>query len=253
MAWRSFVALVVVLLAGCGRVGYDVGARDGGLDATSEGDAATPVDECIAQHAGARVCSGFEGDVGTYWSITTRDTATLGTTTGAHRGARALRAEVAGGGATAYAHRRFAPIASGDLWMRAFVRVAAPASSVGVNLLAVEHEGSDVFGIDVNVGLEGRVHLYGVEAGTFDAADDVRVAADEWVCMELRVLVSDDAGELELFLDGTRVVSATGIDTYPAGDYDRVLAGVAWSDADQGSFEVLVDDVVLDVQPIGCD
>ncbi|AKF04805.1 LamG-like jellyroll fold domain-containing protein [Sandaracinus amylolyticus] len=248
---RSSQALAMVLLLGCGRVGYDPGSSDGG---SADLDAAAQVDECAARHAGARVCSGFEGDVGTYWSLTTRDGGTIATTTTvAHRGARALRAEVGGSGSTAFAHHRFVPIASGDLWLRAFVRVPAPSGSVGVNLLAVEHEGSDVFGIDVNVGVDGRLLVYGVEAGTFDAPDDVRLRADEWACVELRIGVSDADGELELFVDGARAVSATGIDSYPEGDYDRLLVGVAWSDASQAPFEVLIDDVVLDVQPIGCD
>ncbi|UJR82587.1 hypothetical protein [Sandaracinus amylolyticus] len=248
MLWRS-PALAMVLLVGCGRVGYDVGSGDGGTL-----DAPPSIDECASQHAGALVCSGFEGDVGTYWSLTTRDDGMVGTTTAAvHRGERALRAEMGGSGATAFVHRRFTPIASGDLWLRAFVRVPAPSPSVGVNLLALEHQGSDVFGIDVNVVRDGRVEVFGVEAGTFDAPDELRFPADEWVCVELHVGVSDGDGELELFLDGERVVSATGVDSYPAGDYDRVLVGVAWSDPSQGTFEALVDDVVLDVQPIGCD
>lgn len=75
---------------------------------------------------------------------------------------------------------------------------------------------------------------------------------ERWVCVEMRALVENEPyGELELFVDGESWDLATGIDTYPGEDFTLVSAGIYHSSLPP-PFEVRIDRLVVDDQPVGC-
>jgi hypothetical protein len=243
-------ALALVGLVGCGRVDY---APDGGGPGLSNVDGTVPSIECTTRFVDALLCSGFEADEGPYWSLEANDGQVEILDGEAHGGVSALRAEVTSGGGSATAYRSFTPVGSGDLWVRMHVRVPTPGALRAINLLALEHEGSDVFGVDVNATSNGRFEVFLTEAGTFAPDPEVRAPVDVWACLELHVVPSNTDGTVELFVDEQLAVSATGIDSFPDGAYDRLRVGLDWTDRAQGRVYVFVDDVVVALARVGCD
>lgn len=252
------VAMTCVLL-GAGDATTDSGGPgDGGPDgAPSDADLdAPPPISCLDTVPGALFCDGFEQSLRSRWTETVlRDgTATI-VSAPVHDGVGALRGEsTAAGGTGAVFAAELGDASSGSLYLRAWVQVPAGVPVDQVVVLAL----GDTTNGWVNVTLEsgGVVSLLvGNDASATRPGGGPGWAEGAWRCLRLEVDIADTGGAVRLFAgdDATPIVEGTALDTLPPGNYDNLLAGVAFSAPSQGPTAVLVDDVAVGTAPIACE
>ena len=91
-----------------------------------------------------------------------------------------------------------------------------------------------------------RYYAGGIQTIT---GDPITVNTDTWYCLELKFVIDGVNGEIRLWLDGTEVLTATGLDTDDRGNISRVYAGpTGWS---MGTVTAYVDCVVVSTEYIG--
>lgn len=256
---RGRLGLVVILAAGCGRLGFDDQTPASPPDATAAIDAPALPDAaallpCSVTYPGALLCEGFEAaDVMWDYTVIDQGTATR-TTTRAASGVAAL--EVTTTDAAAFKYARwgrngvFPALTSGDVYVREWLWL--DGSTVVTDQLSVLVFGQGVTPFpSANLLLTpGAMTLKVDGAGTPTALEFPR---DRWVCVTVHLVIDAVAGSAELSLDGTMVAAVTGIDTDVAGGYTNLDAGVHYATTDQGAATLWIDEIVADTQPIACD
>jgi hypothetical protein len=74
----------------------------------------------------------------------------------------------------------------------------------------------------------------------------------QWVCLELRVLVSEQSGELQLWVDGEDQGTTGGFPTAPSGKAVNHLDFGFWQYIGNVPSAILYDDFVVSSQRVGC-
>lgn len=165
-------------------------------------------------------------------------------------GASVGRFRVISGGDSAFVRRSLAPLSSGRVWLRAFVRVVGTSPISGLVLASVGSGGST---IELDLVEADGADQYGV-AMTFGSMDSAFAGPpstrDVWECLEVRIDIGG-AGGFELFRDGASLGSRGAVTTIAPG-YDTFTFGVAFSRPTQASIDLLFDDVVLARERVGC-
>lgn len=233
-----------------GDAAVDVGDRDG-----AAADAA--VDECADTEA--LICSGFESDpLASEWPdrSVSSDATLERTTDSAHSGTASLRASSAAADSLAVVARSFPALTEGDLWFRAFVYVPAELPTETMNLFFIGEEPSPnppqpFFGIDFNLE-DGAAQLYSPQWSPARITGGLVIPRDQWFCFRARIAISDDAGVVQVYVGDALAVEASGVDTLPSGGVRRFRGGIDWSSGQDAFFEVFIDDLVLDVEEVGC-
>jgi len=235
---RSAVALVV--LAACGRVGFDL------QDGAAADSAAIP---CPAF---ATFCDGFESGDTSHWTApVTQASGTLTVVTSpVHGGGFALHATMPAGvpsGSEADVLHTLPLTTSGMLAVRQWVYQPQPLIAFDATLLILNS--SALHYINVNGGDSGAwtVTENSASSGNADHPSANVIPLDTWICVELDVDVRP-LGPFTLYIDDVNVLTGNVGDPAPA--YDSLHAGVAR--ADSGGSETIVDDVVIAAQHIGC-
>jgi hypothetical protein len=241
----------LVLLFGCTACSsgpYFIGEqhRDGGR----------PPSECDAAFAAALACSGFEAsDLTSEWpdQMIVNAGELERTTERAHSGEAALRAASNGPESVAVVFSEVEPVVSGTLYLRVHLYVPSGLPTETINILFI---GSDpapdpFIGLDINVE-DGALQIFSPQNDPARVTGELTIPRDAWFCLRAEIAVSDGAGAVELFVDGALALAATGLDTLPDDGVHLIRAGVDWSSGQETSFEIYLDDLVLDDAPVAC-
>lgn len=238
--------------------GHDDAGADAGDDAGADAGDVQPLDStsCDDVHAGAILCDGFEGlPELSLWSRARGGVSYVSTP--AYRGMNALRALLLPSPRIASIDIFGLPrVSEGEAFIRVYVWVPSASPVEGLTILNYE-EPSEPWG-------KVRVRIVGGALGADGWSHDSSAALssfgppmprDRWVCVEVRILVSDTAGEVELFVDGTPVAFLGPTDTAPAMPYQTLYAGITQDDYGVQTLptELFMDELVVDTRRVGCD
>ncbi len=73
----------------------------------------------------------------------------------------------------------------------------------------------------------------------------ITVPLGQWFCVVIHLLLSPTEGVAELWIDGALAGRAAGLDTSPPFGVNYLVAGIAWSGAEQPPVTIYVDEVAL--------
>jgi len=228
-------------LAGCASRTYVIGSFD---------------DHTCDEHAGALACSGFEDPELADWSdiYLESDARVEQTEVRAYAGQGALHARSTGAQSSAVVVQEFPAVSAGELFLRAQLYVPSGLPTRTLNLFFLgDSAAPDPFtGVDFNLE-DGAPSIYSPQA-TPDrvTSTTTTIPRDAWFCLLLRMVVSDDAGAVRVFVDDQLALEQDAIDTRPDGGVHELRAGIDWSSLQREPFEVYMDDVVLDREPLSC-
>lgn len=212
---------------------------------------------CDNVHAGALACGGFEDGFDEGWDCRTWPTTAMSTCaiqgSMSYRGASAIQATTRSSGDQAFGRQRgFPPVASGDLYVRAYLRLDQSPAPGRITLMKIATDtlgiGSTVsFSADgsATVGHDGETPWFGADS----AAGALPV--DEWFCVELHVNIGA-AGFVETFVNGEQLAREDG-DTRTTQPYQQLVVGQQHTDGGLPQVSVFADEVVVATAPIGCD
>lgn len=244
--------------------GIDAGAIDAGAIDAGPPDAGSPdagppdagvldPTACDDVYAGALFCDGFEDSALSAWGWRNEVSGVVTRTTArAYRGSASLRATTSAASGKASIGGNYTTVASGDLWFRAYVYIPSGYTIHTVSLVTVAEAITPWDGSALQATSLDRAHIWvGPEATAYTSTNTV--PRDRWFCYRGHLLLSNTAGVVEAWVDGTRVVRQTGIDTLPVAGMTNVVVGVEWSSSGQTSSEVYIDEVVVDDAEVRCD
>jgi len=239
----------LVLLAGCGRLGFGEPRPDARTDSV----AIDATDPC----AGDLLCDGFEGTMlGNGWVMS---------------GAVAIDNTFAHSGASSV-HMHLAAIAAGDtmaariihptllqtpgpLWIRAWIRLGGlPAGGDHLELECMEQSGSPSFG-DCVFAYATQTALYSQFAGA--SMETTAAPLNTWFCVVWSVVRSPTAGAMHLTSDAFPDADLPGVATTSASRPVDVLAiGASYSGTNTPDAapptDVWFDDVAIRTSPLAC-
>jgi hypothetical protein len=249
---RLISILAIAALLGCGRFGFAQMDPDASTtDADADGTDALLVG-CDVTHPQALFCDGFEGSGMGPWDYAVEmDGLSQRVVTRAYRGTASLDNTIID--IDAYKAARwgknavFPGVNSGDIYMRAFYWL--PSTTIVTDQLSilVTANGAPPYPSAFVLLTPGMISV--VDTTTATAALDF--PRDRWTCVELHIAVGTSGGA-DVNVDGTQVVTHSGVDTTVAGGYTNLDVGVHYATPAQGPAEVWVDEVVADYAPIGC-
>jgi hypothetical protein len=248
---RGWSAIVVVVL-GCGRVGFD---------ATTAADAPIDPDAPAAACAGYLICDDFEAPALNTSTWRLEETVTR-TTAFSHRGsaAAAFRTSTIAtntSGAALLVNDTKLNAFAGPLWMRAWIRLAAyPAGTNAVELLGAQQP---------NNSPEDGLYVIVRAANTSVYSQFADVAAvtgapplDTWFCMIFRIeRATAPTGRLDLTSDTIAAVSLTNEVTEGNPRVTHLRFGIAFASSSvnvtQPPFDMWIDDVIVHTAAVTCD
>jgi hypothetical protein len=211
-------------------------------------------DEC---RVGALVCSGFEtAQLGDEWPETHIENAAEVTRSSlrAHSGAASLRAQSRDADSVAVVVARFAPQRSGTLYLRAHLYVPDQQPTETMNVFFVgarpDPDLEPFVGMDLNLE-QGALQLFSPQAEPRRQTGSYRIPRDRWFCLRAEIQIGDRA-EVSVFADDQLALRATQVDSAPPEGVSMLRAGVDWSSEQQANFELFIDDLALDTQPVTC-
>jgi hypothetical protein len=186
-------------------------------------------------------CATFDDDTLNGWVPAVDTTATLDVVTEpALSGTASLRSLWPG---RAIAERSFAPVLSGNLYGRFWIRLETDVSQAHVAQLDGD-SGETAFRL-VTEGTNAWVE-------TVDGvvpSDTVTLSTAAWHCVRFTVVLSDTDGSLQVWLDESLVAKALGRDTLPATGVTGFQVGVGWANGDTTLY---VDNALLSTEPVTC-
>ena len=232
----------------------DSGPPDSGPPDSGPPDAGPPDSTaCDDLYLGARFCDGFEDTAFGAWGWRREESGVVTRTTSrVYRGTGAMRATTSAGSGKASLGASITPIGSGDVWFRIYAFIPSGYTMDTVSFIAVTEGVDPWIGTALQAVTMDRAHAWvGPEGRAFTVSN--RVPRDRWFCYRGHLRLSDTAGILEAWIDGTRVISQTGIDTMPATAHADVVVGIEWSSSSQSTADVYIDEVVVDDAEILCD
>lgn len=236
--------VLLAALAACGRLSFD--SADGG----SSGDDAVGDGQLAACPAFALFCEDFESGSLSQWNTTdVVDPATLAvTSTMPHGGGFALEATSPPNGSSlrALAEYRFTARTSGVLAVRFYMWLSTPLNNFS-SVMALYNQQNNRYLALGGDELVNWVVPEDTDAGQFDLkSTSPTPAANAWNCVEL--VYTFAPARAEVFVNGVNVLDRASNAT--AASFSRFMLGV--SRGDQVGLHVVIDDVVLAAQRIGC-
>lgn len=227
-------------------------APDTGSDAGHDGGMPGSTG-CSAELATAIVCDGFETDPGPWVGRNEHLGTVVGDGLQAARGNRSLHAQTtAGSGHGARYIDTLGPYTSGDLWVRAYVYIPAAAPVSDFTWLSIGESAAPYAGISLGMGTGNTIGSYSTVSMTYVADAALTLTRDTWTCLELHVAVSDTAGVIEIYRNGTLAASHTGLDTNPGSGFSGFGVGIDYTDPMQAAMETWVDEVALSRSRLPC-
>jgi hypothetical protein len=172
----------------------------------------------------------------------------------AHSGMASLRAQSHDANSVAVVVARFAPLHSGNLYLRAHLYVPGQQPTETMNVFFIgarpDPEPEPFVGMDLNLE-QGALQVYSPQAEPHRQTGSYRIPRDRWFCLRAEIEIGDRA-QVSLFVDEQLALRATQVDSAPPEGVHMLRAGVDWSSGQQASFELFIDDLALDTRPIAC-
>jgi hypothetical protein len=254
---------LALAVSACGRIAFDALPSDSA--GSSSPDVAIPfcTGSASACPVGATLCDDFESSSGVTfpgwivglrnWAGGALDPATqVSTSPVACRGSVAAHGHTLGGAQIASLFRTVAPRPN-PMYTRMWFRIASTSSALDYELLGFQDGGSNFINIDINRGTSVlTVDAAGVPPPLQGMQAPVQIAADQWTCLETRILFDPAAGELSVSVDGTTRIDVSGVATEGGTTFDHLLVGVITSLNEPATFDVDYDEIVVSGAPIGC-
>lgn len=227
----------------------DASKPDAGAPDASTPDAMVEVDSICDRKAGLW-CHGFEGEAFTRYPGTDRPLTVDASDT--YHGAGALLAQSSGGGQTAPVAADFTPTHTGELYMRAYLKVPASVDGLHTDIFSLHAPATaDASGEHCAVVLRsGGLMLWCIADGAV-AEVATPFPRDRWVCVEWKVVLGTP-GSSELFFDGSSVASGAGT-TMLTRPYEHARAGIVYTAEAQTAVDIRLDELMLATEPVGCD
>jgi hypothetical protein len=201
------------------------------------------------------VCSGFEGTPEeTAYDSKSDILAVIATgNEQVHSGALAMRAATVQENDQATVEFTVPAVRTGDLYARAWMFAPLGTLTGRINVLYLGSSANDG-GVDVNINGNGALDLYFREHDVRNVSAASVVPQTRWFCLQIHMTLDDDAGDVEAWVDGTRVAGGNGAqDTIPLGGVTTYMTGINWTEAGQSTTTLFVDDVALDTAPVPCE
>jgi|GEM_PF-2258526 len=147
-------------------------------------------------------------------------------------------------GVKVFGHRK-----SGNLWARYYYYLPSSVTLTDKFSTGVISEYEDPWlGFSVLIFPDG----IGLESRDTSRKISTTFPRNEWVCVEMHVVVHATAGVFEFFMNGDPVVGLSGINTVPAMGYTSFEVGVHYANFGQGAITSYTDDVKLGTARLGC-
>jgi hypothetical protein len=269
-------AHLVLMMCACGRLGFEqkrteesevgsdaggamarpeagvrdpMGLRDAGLrDAAAPGSDGGDAAQLPSCPAGALMCEGFEASIAS-WTFTRSEGTATASTQDSRSGSGSLQLSTRSAGASAYLERSFGPISVGALHVRFFAKVPGGTTIDGYDVVMLTNDAEDG-GVAVAL-TDTTLSLSGLAAGT-TSRGTLPHPRNEWVCIEVGLPLAPLMG-VSVDLDGVRDPALLAEEGLPNGGYGRVAVGIVRSLPTQAPTDILIDDLVVATDPIGCD
>lgn len=236
-----FLAAMLAGTPACGRFGFDA--------AGDSADAPLPID--VPGGCAHPFCDDMEDPAFAAWGGTETDLG-AGVVRDPARGYRggSLKAFSPDGSSLASLYTdTFSALTTADHWVRVMLYVAS-GSTLDVEPVHFTDPARTRQIVFALYDTDTDIHAHGI-AADFNNTVAIAPPRDQWVCYELHVTFAA-TGLVELYRDGTRIVSRAIDTSFPAGmPLSRVLVGVA-SKPTTLAATVWVDDVIADTVQIGC-
>jgi hypothetical protein len=245
-------------------VGGTGGGAGGGAGACSSAVALTPTalpaaaPPVTCAYPGALVCEDFESGQKPYWTVLANPPAQLALEGCLfHGGANALSAYSANSANQAQLQAQLSPtVGSGSLFVRSFVYL--PSSSVLPDWTVLDEVWDSptkwTNKISIDLQPDGSVTINNW-AGSGQTKTSLTsslavIPRDQWLCMELEIVVDKLNGATRLYFDDTQVITSTGgIRTRGTKNFCTASMGAA---SGASAIELYQDDFVVATQRIGC-
>ncbi len=219
--------------------------------AVADVDAAPDDTACDDILSGAFFCDGFEDATTDAWDwVETNDEVVDLSTSPTYRGGVSLSSETSAPGGRAAVGKDFAPIDSGELWIRGYFYVPSTFALDSVSFFYAFEDADPYDGTSVGIGTDGAMQLY--VAPSIVTSGEV-APLDRWFCLQARIVVDDVAGSVEAWVDGAPALSMTGIDTRPANPISSALLGLERAGSSQPTATVYSDELALGTSMLPCD
>ncbi len=206
-------------------------------------------DGCDSFLANSLLCDGFESDLG--YTIWYYDGTIAIIDTMAHSGDSSLYAVSNEQGAYANIATEFSPVFEGSVYFRAFYYI--PTGTVtGTVKIADIRGGNDRMMLDINIMTQGRIMVYHHGDGSRDQSEPGAYDEGEWFCLNGFVDIDNTAGSITVSVGDTEVLVRSALDTLPNTGIMAADFGIGWTEDGQQTAELYVDDIAVDVAPIGC-
>jgi hypothetical protein len=226
-------------------------------------DAGAPASGCEA-HASAIFCDGFEQPLPDRWTrgvneeggVLTRVTRATSPVLSGDFSLEARTTETdPGARAAPNASTELSGIGS-DLYVRLFVFVpSATPPTEGLNFAFAGERAGRIGGLEIGIEPDGAPFARAHDGLAPDARRAViapsPLAVDRWVCIEGHLELAE-SGSLDLFVDGVLRGHAEGFDTRAPEGITVLYAGIALGSG-QPQYAILLDEIVVDDEFIGCD
>jgi hypothetical protein len=246
-----------LLIAACADNPYVIGHARDVHDAAADSQADASFDAGLTTCSEALVCSGFERELRADWT----DIAVEGSgqvdrvTTRSHSGAGSLHASTRSVESVADVVARFAALRSGSLYLRAYLYVPAGLPTDVMNVFFIGSRPDPLndepfVGVDLNL-VAGALQLFSPQATPTRQTGVLEIPRDRWFCLRAELEIGSDAGA-SVYIEDALALRATGIDSSANGGVTMMRAGIDWSSSQDAFFELFMDDLVLDTQPVGC-
>lgn len=235
----------LVLLAGCGRFGFDArtAAADGATDTTRDARAGV---------CGGLFCDGFEGSAfDPRWMVDTFKGAAVVDTTRAHGGTQSLHVSTMAIASSTTNPRgllvTFAglPVASGTIYLRAWIFKQGPRP---IGFFDQTINFADAAGEGISTGAKDNMIANNdyTAPTTYQQSANTTQTTDTWTCWIFQ-MPSGTTGLNRVFLDGTEVTDATIDVSSPQPAPDHLYLGTEWvgSPTSMNASDAWIDDVEL--------
>jgi hypothetical protein len=159
-------------------------------------------------------------------------------------GARALATQIVDAPSTAYLRASFSALTSGTLAIRGWILVPSGQTDYDIAPLAFWSDEEQAWALRL-VAKDGLLEAWSY---TTPLGEGSAFTPSEWHCVELSIDIAD-AGRVQVFLDETRILDRTGVDTLPTGGIGAVAMGAEWAGA---AATLNLDRVLVGPTRVGC-
>ncbi len=140
-------------------------------------------------------------------------------------------------------------VVGGQLYLRAWIFV--PEDAAVDTLTLFTFNGANDGGLEYVLLSDGTLKIEFPSTGTH-AISDASIPRGEWFCLRSRAFVDNVNGEVDVWVDGERMVSAQGWDTLPGAEIDRISYGIIDTSGEQTGAVVRLDELAAARVPIPC-